>query len=202
MVVFITCQSVFRLLRKNVRVETVNKMVALCWVRAIKRKSLGNNPLFLYLSSKNSIMEPSIKLSGTMDKLRYYYEKIKPYLTRRHMEMAALVFVLLCALFVYLSGRQHQAVLSLKNGEINYSGQVVRNKPSGTGKITFSNGDVYEGEFEAGSFDGKGNFKAVSGWSYEGQFEAGLAHGQGTLTTETGVVYKGTFNQGVYQDEN
>lgn len=135
-----------------------------------------------------------------MDRLRHFIERIAPFLTRKNMELAALVLILLCAFLVYSSGRQKQAVLKFKDATMVYEGQVIRDKPSGRGKISFPNGDSYEGDFESGAFDGKGIFKAGAGWSYDGQFKDGLAHGKGRLKTETGAVYKGEFKQGVYQD--
>lgn len=137
-----------------------------------------------------------------MEKIRYYCKKVRPYLTRTNIEIAALLLILCCGLFVFLSGQQSQAVLTFQDGTVKYSGQLLHNKPSGKGKLTFANGDVYDGEFAGGTFEGRGTFTSGTGWTYKGQFSAGQAHGSGVLTTETGAVYKGEFKEGVYQDEN
>lgn len=137
-----------------------------------------------------------------MEKLRYYYRKVSPYLTRSNLELATVLVIVLSGLFVYVTGRPSQAVLRLQDGAITYDGQVVGQKMSGDGKMTFANGDSYQGEFSAGTFNGKGTFKSSTGWTYQGEFSNGLAHGKGKLTTETGAVYDGQFEEGVYQDEN
>lgn len=135
-----------------------------------------------------------------MEIFGYYYERLKPHLHRKNFEWAAAAIILLCALFVLLTSFPKQSNLSLKDGSMNYEGQLVRQKLSGKGTLTYANGDVYEGEFSNGSFNGQGSFRADSGWTYEGHFVNGLPHGQGKLTTETGIVYEGQFEKGVYQD--
>ncbi|MGT2784953.1 hypothetical protein [Streptococcus merionis] len=137
-----------------------------------------------------------------MELIQYYYERLKPHLHRRNLEMAAAGLVVLCGLFVVLSGFPKTVKTSYKDGAIVYEGQVVRQKMNGQGKLTFSNGDVYKGNFSNGTFQGKGKFTAKSGWVYEGDFVNGVAHGQGKLTTENGVVYEGKFEKGAYQDAN
>lgn len=135
-----------------------------------------------------------------MELLRYYYERLKPHMHRRNFELATVAFILLCGLFVLLTSLPRQASLSLKDGSMRYEGQLVRQKMSGQGTLTYDNGDVYEGDFSNGTFNGQGIFRSESGWIYEGSFINGIPHGKGKLTTETGVIYEGQFEKGVYQD--
>lgn len=137
-----------------------------------------------------------------MELIRYYYERLKPYLKRRYIEMAAVVVMLLCALGVLISSLPIRVKTDYPDKSMTYEGQVVRQRMSGKGKLTFANGDVYEGSFSNGIFQGRGKFTAKSGWVYEGEFLNGLAHGKGMLTTENGVVYSGEFEKGTYRDEH
>lgn len=124
------------------------------------------------------------------------------WLSRPRLELLCLLFIVICTLSVFTSRIPTKQALTLDNGKINYNGYVVANKMSGFGKLTFENGDKYEGNFKNGIFNGQGTFTSASGWVYEGQFKNGLAHGQGKLTTETQVVYQGKFEQGMYQNAN
>ena len=73
-------------------------------------------------------------------------------------------------------------------GERNAKGEM-----HGQGKITFANGDVYEGQCEANNYQGQGKFTYASGNVYEGQWEADEKHGQGKYTFADGNVYEGQF---------
>ncbi|TCD46057.1 hypothetical protein D3X11_00835 [Streptococcus sp. X16XC17] len=128
------------------------------------------------------------------------WEQFKSYLTRKNLEMASAVLILIFALSVLLGRIPTQTTLSWNEVKMTYNGSVVANKLSGHGKLTFENGDTYEGNFKNGVFDGKGTFIAKAGWSYVGEFKKGVADGQGKLTTESNIVYEGTFKQGIYQD--
>ncbi|MET3559167.1 hypothetical protein ABID29_002316 [Streptococcus rupicaprae] len=135
-----------------------------------------------------------------MELVAYYWERLRPHLHRRNLELATVGLILLCGLFVLLASLPRQGNVSYKDGSLNYEGQMVRRKLSGQGTLTYANGNVYEGDFSNGSFNGTGVFRAKDGWIYEGSFVNGLAHGKGKLTTETGIVYEGEFVKGVYQD--
>ncbi|KXT78263.1 hypothetical protein [Streptococcus sp. DD13] len=130
------------------------------------------------------------------------FDRIRPHLSRNRIEIYALVLIILCALSVFFVRMSSSATIRLDNGKLHYSGKMVANKMAGQGKLTFENGDVYEGQFSNGLFNGQGTFTSKTGWSYKGEFKNGVAEGQGTLTTEDNVVYKGTFKEGIYQNEN
>ncbi|MBF8971027.1 MULTISPECIES: hypothetical protein [unclassified Streptococcus] len=121
---------------------------------------------------------------------------------RSTFELMAGAVILLCAVWVFVSGIPMKGKVSLNDGKIIYEGTLVRGKMTGQGKATYENGDVYEGEFENGAFQGQGTFTSKDGWRYTGQFANGKPDGKGELVTEDKVAYTGTFKQGIYQNEN
>jgi hypothetical protein len=62
--------------------------------------------------------------------------------------------------------------------------------------MTFTNGDVYTGEFEGRKIHGRGFMVYANGDVYEGIFVDGKRHGKGKLTQSTGEVKEGEFNMG------
>lgn len=134
-----------------------------------------------------------------MDNVKKIYEKYSVYLTRKRLEIATVIILALCAVFVFVNNISHKGVLKLDGDTIVYDGSLVRGKIKGQGTITFANGDQYTGEFSNATFNGKGTFQSKDGWVYEGNFVNGQAEGKGKLTTEQDVVYEGTFKQGVFQ---
>jgi len=74
-------------------------------------------------------------------------------------------------------------------------------KPHGHGKMTYANGDVYEGELKDGKPNGKGKMTYADGSVYEGEFQNGERHGKGKLTlgtklNDTDGVYEGEWKYG------
>ena len=60
---------------------------------------------------------------------------------------------------------------------------VSGNCENGQGKMTFSNGDTYEGGFAKGKFEGQGTHKFKNEDIYTGQFADGLRHGKGKFVS-------------------
>ena len=60
--------------------------------------------------------------------MKEFYETYKVYLTRKNLEIAALVVIILSALLVFLSAIPGQGVLTLDKGAIRYDGSLVRGK--------------------------------------------------------------------------
>lgn len=129
-------------------------------------------------------------------------DHLSVYLTRKNLEIATGVFVLLCAILMFMGRIPSKQTLTYNDGKMIYKGYVLDNKMNGQGKLTFENGDTYEGKFVNGVFEGHGTFISKSGWTYVGDFKKGVADGQGKLTTEANIVYEGKFKQGIYQDAN
>lgn len=119
--------------------------------------------------------------------------------TRERIELIALVATVMIGLVVFTVPIKTQKTITYDGGKLSYTGSVVNHRLNGQGKLTYDNGDVYEGGFDNGVFTGKGTFTSHQGWTYEGSFQNGLADGQGKLTTKAKKVYEGTFKQGIYQ---
>ena len=80
------------------------------------------------------------------------------------------------------------------DGDI-YEGEFKDGKRHGKGKYTFKNGDIYEGEFKNGAKHGKGKYTSANGTIYDGDWENGEKHGQGKCTSANGLIYKGEFKK-------
>jgi len=64
-----------------------------------------------------------------------------------------------------------------------YEGELsIRGVAAGRGKLTFANGDVYEGEFKGGRMDGYGQMVYIDGDTYEGEWKCDEHHGKGKYT--------------------
>lgn len=79
-------------------------------------------------------------------------------------------------------------------GELNEAGLK-----HGYGRITYSNGDSYEGFWANDRYEGKGLYIWKDRGSYEGDFEAGKMHGVGKRVYQSGNVYNGQFADGKKQ---
>jgi hypothetical protein len=58
-------------------------------------------------------------------------------------------------------------------GEVASSGTRVNGKPHGKGKLTYADGEIYEGGFVDGEFQGKGKYMFPDSAVYEGDFVDG-----------------------------
>lgn len=67
----------------------------------------------------------------------------------------------------------------------------------GEGVQTFSNGDVYEGEFYRGKFSGSGVYYFYKSGRYEGDWVDGKYDGYGVETWARGSRYRGQYRQGM-----
>lgn len=69
--------------------------------------------------------------------------------------------------------------------------------PHGSGKYNWSDGTVYEGDWEEGKITGKGKISWTSGANYVGELSAGYLHGFGTFTSPNGSFYRGSWRLNV-----
>jgi hypothetical protein len=76
--------------------------------------------------------------------------------------------------------------------------QCLTHFRSGLGQMRWSNGDVYQGEFNINYMDGRGIYTFKDGRKYIGEFEADDPHGQGTVTWPDGTSFTGSFFKGKY----
>lgn len=77
-----------------------------------------------------------------------------------------------------------------------YNGMFKSDFFHGRGKLSWRNGDVFDGDFHRGERTGRGIMKFGNGDSYEGEFLNGLSHGTGTYVWRNGEVYVGDFRDG------
>ena len=81
-----------------------------------------------------------------------------------------------------------------------YTGGVRNGMRHGKGKCTWSDGDVYEGDWVDDKQNGKGKYTYDDGDVYEGDWVDGKAHGKGKKTTTNGHVYEGDWYDGKYSE--
>lgn len=85
----------------------------------------------------------------------------------------------------------------IKNGE--YVGELVNGVRQGYGVMTFTNRDIYDGDWDAGKMHGFGRFKfwnsEKGGYthSYKGQFNHGVREGKGRMKYANQDVYEGMW---------
>ncbi len=81
--------------------------------------------------------------------------------------------------------------IQLKEGY--YTGEAVKNIPHGHGKCTFTNGDIYEGNWTNGVRSGVGIYTWANGDVYQGSFLNNQKSGNGTLTWIQGGTWNGEW---------
>lgn len=85
--------------------------------------------------------------------------------------------------------------ITYSNGDV-YEGGMAGLKKSGTGTYTYKNGDVYVGSFADDRANGSGTMTYANGNVYTGAFKDGQPDGEGTLTYKSGDTYVGSFAAG------
>lgn len=75
-------------------------------------------------------------------------------------------------------------------------GKLTNNGSNVWGKLSFENGDTYEGELCNGQPNGKGTLIGANGSKYVGEFRYGQPHGKGTLSYKNGNEYVGEWRDG------
>lgn len=88
-----------------------------------------------------------------------------------------------------------QGRVTWANGDV-YEGLMVRGQRHGQGRFTWHSGQQYEGEWVQGSPQGRGRMKFANGNDYEGEIADGEPHGQGRMLFATGDRYSGRFERG------
>lgn len=70
---------------------------------------------------------------------------------------------------------------------------------NGRGKIIYSDGDIWEGEFTHGELNGQG-VAVVKGIKYEGEFVSDILYGEGKITFPNGMIIEGTFEKNILKN--
>lgn len=77
-----------------------------------------------------------------------------------------------------------------------FQGTLVRGKRQGLGVFTWANGQRYEGDWVDGKPTGQAKLHFVNGNDYEGAVVDGIPQGTGRLRYASGDVFEGQFNNG------
>lgn len=97
-----------------------------------------------------------------------------------------------------LDGQRHGwGIWHCKTGQ--YDGQWSLDVQSGSGRQSWSDGRVYEGQFKNGMFDGDGKMTwhtQKGPLTYEGQYLEDLKHGRGKFIWADGRSYDGEWQKG------
>jgi hypothetical protein len=93
---------------------------------------------------------------------------------------------------VFQLGLMRQGKMLYTNGE-RYEGEFENSLPHGQGRYFFANGDIYTGQFTQGKITGRGHYKFVNGETYEGMVLNNKLHGQGVYRCPNGMVHTGNF---------
>lgn len=72
----------------------------------------------------------------------------------------------------------------------SYVGEVSGQQPSGTGIMTYKNGDVYNGNWNNGKTNGEGVMTCINGDVFTGKFFVG-SWAEGTMKYNDGTIYEG-----------
>jgi hypothetical protein len=89
-------------------------------------------------------------------------------------------------------------------GDTRYVGQFVREDDdtvSGTGRVEWKNGDVYEGMLDHSRRRGTGEIRWASGQRYKGEWADDRATGRGVMAFANGNVFDGTLIDGQPEGE-
>jgi hypothetical protein len=88
--------------------------------------------------------------------------------------------------------------LTFPNGDC-YEGEFSHfNKPDGKGKFTKkSTGECWEGEFQLGIPSGIIKYTHSDGYVFEGEYRNGKRSGKGKYKTADGIVFEGSFQNGL-----
>ena len=82
--------------------------------------------------------------------------------------------------------------VTLSDGTV-YEGEYRNGKRHGQGKMTFPSGNTYEGEWKDGKYYGQGIFTFKGEGKYVGEWKDSKRHGQGTFTFKDGGKYIGEW---------
>lgn len=83
-----------------------------------------------------------------------------------------------------------------KNGDV-YEGPLQRSRRHGVGEIRWASGQRYKGEWANDRASGRGLMVFANGNQFEGTLVDGQPEGEGTLTYASGDVYTGQVRQGL-----
>ncbi len=90
-----------------------------------------------------------------------------------------------------ISGTGH---VTWTNGD-SYDGSLVQGVKQGKGRFVWKNGQTFDGDWDRGNPNGKGTYVYVGGDRYTGSVKDGKRHGQGTYVDKQRNTYDGGWNE-------
>ena len=90
--------------------------------------------------------------------------------------------------------RHGRGVMTYRNGDV-YDGEWNANRRQGQGTMKYESGEKYVGTWESDERNGRGTASYVNGAVFDGWMVKDKREGEGTLTLPNGDVYKGTFHE-------
>lgn len=96
----------------------------------------------------------------------------------------------------FADGKKVAGVMRFTNGDV-YNGEFESNLFHGQGRYQDACGNVYVGQWQGGlRYGDDGQFEWVNGERYQGQFVDDLPHGQGIYVWMDGSRFEGRFEKG------
>ena len=88
--------------------------------------------------------------------------------------------------------------MDIQSGDTRFQGRFERqdNLLSGSGRVSWANGDVYNGELAQGKRHGQGEFVWANGQRYKGTWVQDVPHGTGSMAFASGNRYEGDIAHG------
>lgn len=86
----------------------------------------------------------------------------------------------------------------IQSGDTRFQGRFVRqgNLLTGSGRVSWTNGDTYNGELLQGKRHGQGEFVWANGQRFRGDWVQDVPHGKGVMKFASGNQYEGEIAQG------
>jgi serine/threonine protein kinase len=88
--------------------------------------------------------------------------------------------------------------ITYDNGD-RFEGNLVKGSKEGKGSIVWANGQRYTGDWAGNAPNGRGTLQFTNGNRYQGEVRNGQPHGQGTIQFASGDVYSGGWLYGKHQ---
>lgn len=86
--------------------------------------------------------------------------------------------------------------LTWENGD-TFDGSLLKSQRHGRGQFVWANGQTYDGDWENDKPVGRAKMKFANGNQYDGLVSDGIPHGQGQMRYASGDTYAGQFRTGV-----
>ena len=114
-----------------------------------------------------------------------------------HIFRATIFTLILLSFYSCSENRVEKDRITYSQGEV-YQGQTINNSPNGRGTYTWADGDKYVGFFKDGQINGKGSYYFSNGEKSSGNFVDGILQGQGVYHYSNGDSYEGNFKDDLF----